>query len=61
MRPSAQTEVVVAEAGITNFLSVCGNVTILLIFYGMEALNNVIFCVVEVEIHCIVSENGFLF
>jgi putative multiple sugar transport system ATP-binding protein len=30
-------------------------------FPGMKALNNVSLRVVEVEIHCPVSENGFLF
>jgi ABC-type sugar transport system ATPase subunit len=30
-------------------------------FPGVKALNNVSFRVVEVEIHCLVGENGFLF
>ncbi|MFZ0532693.1 MAG: hypothetical protein WAM09_05900 [Anaerolineales bacterium] len=30
-------------------------------FRGVRALNNISFCVVEAEIHCIVGENGFLF
>ena len=30
-------------------------------FRGVKALKNEIFRVVEVEIHCLVGENGFLF
>jgi putative multiple sugar transport system ATP-binding protein len=30
-------------------------------FPGVKALNNVSIRIVEVEIHCLVGENGFLF